>query len=766
VTFNSRVSPPPSQGGNGVAHTDFSDRAAHTNGSANGTHLNGTDRKISHTAAHPCPVCRGSDDDPRGQGRRCFGYTKGVWCNCTREDHAGNAQHNPTSNTYSHILKGPCPCGVEHAPTDATPKKRKGTIERIYSYRDVDGSIVHETVRYKNPKGFSQRRPDGKGGHIYKDVFKGITPILYRRSELLAADPAKLVFISEGEKDVENLYANGLIATTCAMGAKKWCDRYSDDLRGRSVVILPHNDSDGRLHADSVARSLQGKAISVKVVELPGLPEKGDVSDFLAAGGTVDQILEMVTMAPEWAPPATTGPASTEKLPRFARTDRGNAERLVHRHGRDFHYCFPWKKFLLWDGPRWKLDGKSQICRFAKETARSILDEAAAAGTDEEKKELVVWWKSSESKKLLDAMIALASSEQGIPIMPEDVNSNPMLLNCLNGTVDLETGRLRPHDRDDLILSLAPVNFDASATCPIWDKTLRKIFADKTDVITFWQRLCGLSLTGLVDEQVLPVLYGSGANGKSTILTVLLELMGTDYSLMAPPGLLMLKQGENHPTERACLYGKRLVVDVESAENARLNENLVKQLTGSDRIQARRMREDFWEFSPTHKLMLATNHRPKISETTHAIWRRIKLIPFTVTIPEEEQIKDLPKRLRAEYPGILAWCVRGCLDWKKNGLGVPDDVNNATADYRANEDVLGDFITNECTISSSLSAKASHLYKRYQSWTEGCGEKTLSQRAFGLALSERGFERYTNDGTRYRGIGLRDSGAHSSYQPY
>ncbi len=163
-------------------------------------------------------------------------------------------------------------------------------------------------------------------------------------------------------------------------------------------------------------------------------------------------------------------------------------------------------------------------------------------------------------------------------------------------------------------------------------------------MIRFWQRLCGLSLTGVVDEQILPILYGSGANGKSTILNVLLEMLGQDYSLMAPPGILLMKGGESHPTERAALYGKRLVVDVESAEGARLNENLVKQLTGGDRIQARRMREDFWEFAPTHKLMLCTNHRPEIKETKNAIWRRIKLIPFTVTIPESEQVKDLAKR--------------------------------------------------------------------------------------------------------------------------
>src|SRR5262249_33691317 len=150
------------------------------------------------------------------------------------------------------------------------------------------------------------------------------------------------------------------------------------------------------------------------------------------------------------------------------------------------------------------------------------------------------------------------------------------------------------------------------------------------------------------------------------------------YALVAPPGLLVVKRFESHPTERAVLFGKRLIIDVESAEGARLNETLVKQLTGSDRITGRRMREDFWDFAPTHKLMLCTNHRPEIRETKHAIWRRIKLLPFNVVIPEPEQVKDLPQRLQAEYPGILAWCVRGCLEWQTQGLDVPDEVDIAT----------------------------------------------------------------------------------------
>ena len=320
-------------------------------------------------------------------------------------------------------------------------------------------------------------------------------------------------------------------------------------------------------------------------------------------------------------------------------------------------------------------------------------------------------------------------------MLPAELDADSWLLNVKNGTIDLRTGELRPHRREDLITSLATVKYDPAAACPLWTSILDRIFDRNAELITdpklkgaeatknaeligFWRRLCGLSLTGVVTEQVLPILWGAGANGKSTILKVLLEMLGPDYSLVAPPGLLIVRNGEHHPTERAALFGKRLVVDLESAEGARLNENLVKQLTGSDKISARLMREDFWEFEPTHKLMMCTNHRPEIRETKNAIWRRLKLIPFEVVIADADQIRDLTQRLQAEHAGILAWCVQGCLEWQHDGLGVPDKVALATQEYRADEDLIAGFLAEECTINDQLNAKATPLYLRYKSSTE------------------------------------------------
>jgi P4 family phage/plasmid primase-like protien len=446
-----------------------------------------------------------------------------------------------------------------------------------------------------------------------------------------------------------------------------------------------------------------------------------------------------------------TAVATDAALAKHPRTDTGNAERMFARFGTAIRYCHAWKKFLRFDGCRWVLDDIPGLHNLAKKTARKILAEAATIANDKRRTALIKWARQSEGRSRLGAMIALLIAEDGVATPKDAFDSHPWLLNVENGTIDLQTGRLRPHRRDDLITMMVPVRVEPDAKCPLWDATLHKVFAGNAGLIGFWDRLCGLALTGVTHEQILPILWGGGSNGKSTIVKTLVNLLGPDFAMIAPPGLLIKKHTESHPTERATLYGKRLVVEMETEQGVRLNENLIKHLTGGDPITCRRMNEDFWSFDPTHKLMLCTNHKPEVRGTDHAIWRRPKLVPFTVTIPESEAITDMPARLRAEYPGILARCVRGCLDWQRNGLGVPSEVVTATDQYRVEQDVLSEFIKEECVVADSLSAKATPLYERYRQWA---GSDAINQRTFGKAMSERGFERYQSNGTWYRGIGL------------
>jgi putative DNA primase/helicase len=258
---------------------------------------------------------------------------------------------------------------------------------------------------------------------------------------------------------------------------------------------------------------------------------------------------------------------------------------------------------------------------------------------------------------------------------------------------------------------------------------------------------------------VLPFLYGTGSNGKTTLITTVMSVLG-DYGQQAAPDLLLAKQGA-HPTELADLFGARFVASVEVEDGRRFAESLVKQLTGGDKIRARRMREDFWEFDATHKVFLAANHKPVVRGTDHGIWRRIKLIPFTIKIPDAQQDKSLPKKLKAELPGILAWAVRGCSDWQREGLGEPEEVTSATEEYRSEMDVLANFIEDRCVEHEDAHAAAAQLWKAWKSWADISGEKIGTQKAFGARLTERGFESFKYSGGKHKdrrgwaGIGLQ-----------
>jgi putative DNA primase/helicase len=252
----------------------------------------------------------------------------------------------------------------------------------------------------------------------------------------------------------------------------------------------------------------------------------------------------------------------------------------------------------------------------------------------------------------------------------------------------------------------------------------------------FFKKLVGYALTGDVSEHVLPVLYGTGANGKSTILNALLAAVG-DYGMQAAPDLLVAKKG-SHPTEVADLFGMRLVASIEVEDGRRMAESLVKQLTGGDKVRARRMRQDFWQFDPTHKVFMAVNHKPEVRGTDTAIWRRLRLIPFTETIPPAEQDKRLPEKLEAELPGILAWAIEGCLEWRREGLQAPAEVRRATGQYRSEMDVIGTFLQDECEIGNGLKVPFTELYSRYEQWCEEGGERAETRRKFNARLKERG----------------------------
>ncbi len=438
------------------------------------------------------------------------------------------------------------------------------------------------------------------------------------------------------------------------------------------------------------------------------------------------------------------------------RTDLANARRFSASFPHKARYCGTWDRWLVWADNRWIVSAGPEIEAIAKEKVKVHWANLGINGTDREgAKEAIRFAKYSSSAAGLRNMLHVARSEEGIPIAPNKLDADPWLLNCENGTLNLRTGELRKHRRDDLITKLCPTPFNPAAECPTLLATLNTIMGGNADLIGFIQRSLGMSLTGVIRDHVLLVCYGTGANGKSTLMNAFLDVIG-DYGMKAPLGMLMAKRNESHPTDQADLAGRRFVACNEVEEGQRLAESLVKELTGGDRIRARQLYQDFWEFVPSHHLWLSVNHKPTIRGTDGGIWRRIRLIPFSVTIADEDQDKELPEKLRAERAGILAWTVHGAMEWARHGLGEPDEIRQATGEYRSEQDTMAAFLEECCEVNSYLKIRASALYASYAAWCERAGEYTVSDRRFRQAMTERGFERCRNNGIWYQGIGLRN----------
>jgi putative DNA primase/helicase len=376
---------------------------------------------------------------------------------------------------------------------------------------------------------------------------------------------------------------------------------------------------------------------------------------------------------------------------------------------------------------------------YAKYTAESIAEEAMQFDGDK-RKELQAHWRRSESESRLKAMVNLAATEPEIAIKPNVLDCDPLLFNVLNGTLDLRTGTLRDHDPEDFITKLAPVEFGPEATCPRWGGFLDRIFGGDEELIQFVQRAVGYSLTGSTEEQCLFLLHGRGANGKTTLIETLRALLG-DYAAHAEFSTFLNHRQAQVRNDLARLAGARLVSAVEMDQGGQLSESVVKQVTGGDVVTARFLFHEFFEFRPQFKVLLAANHKPRVRGTEHAIWRRIRLVPFAVTIPEDEQDHGLLAALIDELPGILTWAVEGCLAWQQDGLGQATAVRDATGEYRREMDGLHEFLRERCVLAPEAKAGATELYDEYRHWCEEVSEKAVSRTAFGLMLAERGLEK-------------------------
>jgi len=439
-------------------------------------------------------------------------------------------------------------------------------------------------------------------------------------------------------------------------------------------------------------------------------------------------------------------------------TDYGNAERLVALHGNDIRFCPARKKWYIWNGNRWNIDNVGRIMQLSKKTVRTIYREASNANEKAKRTEIVKHASKSEAEQRIKAMIKLAESEQGIPVLPEELDSDPMLFNVSNGTIDLHTGKLLKHDRKHLITKISPVEFDPAIKAPIWESFLNKIMAGNLDSITYLKRIIGYSLTGNISEQCFFFFYGEGANGKSTFIETIRLLMG-DFSKQADFNTFLKSNNNSIRNDIARLIGARFVSAVEADSGEKLDEVIIKRVTGGDTISARFLYAETFEYKPTFKIFLVANNKPVIQGTDEAIWRRVKLIPFTVTICREEQDPQLPGKLKAELSGILNLAIEGCLEWKKHGLPESNEVETATMEYQHEMNTIEGFLSDRCIILSSAKVQNSLLLTEYQSWCDDNEQIPQSKPVLRAFMTNHGFHsRRGGKGLYYwHGIRLKQS---------
>ncbi len=420
----------------------------------------------------------------------------------------------------------------------------------------------------------------------------------------------------------------------------------------------------------------------------------------------------------------------------FLDTDIANAKRLIRLYGTKLHYTVE-TGWLVWSGQQWAIDEKDvRIQALAKDTVSKIYDEIKVAANETE---MFRHARRSQSKKAIEAMIWLARSEPGIYVKLADFDRDPFLLNVLNGTLNLKTGKLRDHNRDDLITKLVPIEYDTQADCELWDKFLARVTDENQNLYDYLRRLTGYLLTGITTEQVLHFLFGLGANGKSVFCEVLNAILG-DYAVIVSPDLIMLRRHGGIPNDIARLRGARAALMNETTQGSRFDESKLKDLTGGDSLTARFLHREFFDFAPTHKLLIRGNHKPAITGTDEAIWRRLRLVPFAVQIPTDEQDMNLLAKLRTERPGILRWAVEGCLEWQRDGLKPPECVMAAVNEYRHEADTLGRFIDEQCEVRTLAQIKSSAFFQRYQQFAEQAGERWIPSKDLPSEMERRGFE--------------------------
>ena len=622
-------------------------------------------------------------------------------------------------------------------------------IEAVYDYTDLGEKVLYQVVRMKG-KEFRQRRPDPKGGYVW--TVKGIDRVPYRLPLLADAVKRGLVcWIVEGERDADSVNTlghhgkDGFVATTNSGGAGKWEPKFAHYLAGARVVIVQDKDDPGRKHARQVAESLRGLAKTVRIVEAKS---GKDATDHIGAGFGMDDFVPAEEEA---------DPADPEAKILYRMSDTGNAQRFADEHHDAVRFVHTWKEWFLWTGTHWQQDETGAVQGLVRRTIESMWTEARSL-TDEARTRLLRHTLATEASRRRNAVLEIAGSDPRLATTHVGFDLNGWLLNVRNGTIDLTNGTMREHRQSDYLTHCLSMDYDPAAECPRWIDFLVQVMDGRQELVDFLRRTVGYSLTGSTREQVFFMLYGTGSNGKSTFLEVLRLLLGT-LAKNADFSTFLHREQESVRSDIARMRAARLVTAAETEGDRRFSETILKTVTGGDTVTARQLYSKEFEFRPSFKLWLAANHRPVIRGSDHAIWRRVRLIPFTVTIPDDDQDQHLVEKLREELPGILSWAVRGCLEWQQERLKAPEDVTEAVSQYREDMDSIGPFLEECCKVGPDYRASQGDLMRAYQGWAEKNGGPRFSAIGFANLVRDRaaGVTIVKRPGGRYwDGIGLLD----------
>jgi putative DNA primase/helicase len=684
------------------------------------------------------------------------------------------------------------------APAPSMKIRALGDPSRVWCYRDTDGGTLGYVARYETPEGKQircwswGRRGDGDPawgcGHWTK-------PRPLYGLDRLAARPDAPVLAVEGEKaaDAAQALLPSYVAVAWPGGSQSWHKAGWEPLRGRQVLLWPDNDAPGIECMDKLAALLadpKGLACIVRVIDPNRMPDGFDAADWT---GSTDELIawakprarDYLPPAPQdtrkeagldtdEAPPADAGPIPIEayadepraqpskpRRPRLA-TVNGNAalapepdaeampaamsedmlaDHFASVHAAHWRYVKPWNSWFQWRTDGWYRDDTGMVDRLAVEVTRQALYWPDAGRLTPDARRRV------NSKRTAGNLRDISMTDRRIAATVDQWDTDPMLLGVPGGVVDLERGKLLPANPEHYITkrtSVAP----EPGECPHWLALLDRVTQGEAGMLEYLQRLCGYVLTGETREECFAFIYGPAQTGKSTFIRVLAEIMG-EYHRKAQMETFTESRQERHAEELAVLHGARLVTCTETEEGKRWNESRIKALTGRDRIRARFMRENSFEFDPQFKLLIAGNHAPHLRNVDEAMKRRLHIIPFTQPLSMEERDDRLADKLREEYPQILHWMVQGALSWNAAKLGRPEQIAQAVNQYLETEDTLGEWLAEAVDRDEHAKCLSGGAYSNFKRWAEAAGEFVMSQKRFVQALKERGFDTKRVSGKRY-----------------